>query len=321
MFSLLTFHKLIMEPSYLKTYKDKNLRQKIDDALAMLASCEICPRKCRVNRLKGEKGVCQTGRNAIVASSAPHFGEEAPLVGRYGSGTIFFNGCNLLCSFCQNYDISHETAGEEVSAEKLADIMLSLQKQRVHNLNFVTPTHVVPQILEALPFAIEKGFKLPLVYNSGGYDSAETLKLLDGIFDIYMPDLKFSGDLSATFYCKAPDYPDIVKKAVKEMHRQVGDLVLDENNRAVKGLLVRHLVMPDQVAGTKETMRFLSNEISENTYVNIMDQYHPCGDAYNFQELSRKITGEEFQEAIDEARSEGITRLDNHKRDFLFQWR
>ena len=310
-----------MKPSYLKAYKDKSLEQKISAALAMLESCELCPRKCRVNRLENEKGVCQTGRHALVASFAPHFGEEAPLVGRYGSGTIFFNGCNLMCAFCQNYDISHEINGEEIEASKLADIMLSLQEQKVHNINFVSPSHIVPQILEALPYAIEKGLNIPLVYNSGGYDSAETLKLLDGIFDIYMPDFKFSSDLSATFYCKAPDYPEVVKSALKEMHRQVGDLVLDENHRAIKGLIVRHLVMPEHVAGTKDAMNFLANEISENTYVNIMDQYHPCGDISDFPEIARKITSEEFQEALDEAKAEGITRLDNRKRDFLFQWR
>ena len=287
----------------------------------MLESCELCPRKCRVNRLEDENGICQTGRHAFVASFVPHFGEEAPLVGRYGSGTIFFNGCNLMCAFCQNYDISHEINGEEIKASKLADIMLSLQEQKVHNINFVSPSHVVPQILEALPYAIEKGLKVPLVYNSGGYDSAETLKLLDGIFDIYMPDFKFSKDLPATFYCKAPDYPEVVKSALKEMHRQVSDLVLDENHRAVKGLIVRHLIMPERVAGTREAMNFLVNEISKNTYVNIMDQYHPCGDISDFPELARKITSEEFQEALDEVKEEGITRLDNRKRDFLFQWR
>ena len=226
-----------------------------------------------------------------------------------------------MCAFCQNYDISHEINGEEIEASKLADIMLSLQEQKVHNINFVSPSHVVPQILEALPHAIGKGLNIPLIYNSGGHDSADTLKLLDGIFDVYMPDFKFSSDLSATFYCKAPDYPEVVKSALKEMHRQVGDLVLDENHRAIKGLIVRHLVMPEHVAGTREAMNFLANEITENTYVNIMDQYHPCGDISDFPEIARKITSEEFQEALDEAKAEGITRLDNRKRDFLFQWR
>ena len=191
----------------------------------------------------------------------------------------------------------------------------------MHNLNFVGPSHIVPQILEALPSAIEKGLNIPLIYNSGGHDSTDTLKLLDGIFDVYMPDFKFSSDLSATFYCKAPDYPEVAKSALKEMHRQVGDLVLDENHRAIKGLIVRHLVMPEHIAGTREVMKFLANEISKNTYVNIMDQYHPCGDTSDFPELVRKVTSEEFQEALDEAKEEGITRLDNRKRDFLFQWR
>jgi putative pyruvate formate lyase activating enzyme len=310
-----------MEPSYFKAYKDKSLEQKISTALMRLESCELCPRKCRVNRIENEKGVCQTGRHALVASFSPHFGEEASLVGRYGSGTIFFNGCNLMCSFCQNYDISHEINGEEIDASTLSDIMLSLQKQKVHNINFVSPSHVICQILEALPTAIEKGLNLPLVYNSGGYDCADTLKLLDGIFDIYMPDFKFSRDLPATFYCKTPDYPLIVKNALKEMHRQVGDLVFDENHRAAKGLIVRHLVMPEHVAGTKDAMNFLANEISKNTYVNIMDQYQPCGDISDFPEIARRITPEELQEALDEAKAEGLARLDNRKRDFLFQWR
>lgn len=310
-----------MDPSYLKTYRDKTLFDRIEKAIARLSSCELCPRKCRVNRCEGEKGVCQTGARAVVSSAAPHFGEEAPLVGRYGSGTIFFSGCSLMCSFCQNHDISHQISGTEVSAGDLADIMIRLQEQRVHNINLVTPTHVVPQILEALPLAIEKGLRLPLVYNTGGYDSVDTLKLLDGIIDIYMPDIKFLKDLSATFYCKAPDYPGTARAALKEMHRQVGDLVLDDHHRAVKGLLVRHLVMPEQVADTAEVMRFLAKDISPDTYVNIMDQYHPCGDINEFKELSRKITPEEFEDALQAAEAAGITRLDNKKRDFLFQWR
>jgi putative pyruvate formate lyase activating enzyme len=310
-----------MEPSYIKAYKENILSDRIGRALAILESCVLCPRKCKVNRLEGETGFCRTGRHATVSSYGPHFGEEAPLVGRYGSGTIFFAYCNLLCVFCQNHEISHGGEGDEVGLETLAEIMIGLQNRGVHNINFVTPSHVVPQILEALPLAIENGLHVPLVYNSGGYDSVETLKLLEGIFDIYMPDLKFSRDIPSTFYCKAPDYPEVVQKALKEMHRQAGDLVTDEKGHAQRGLLVRHLVMPEDIAGTKQAVRFLAQEVSKNTYVNIMDQYRPCGDISRFPELSRPITREEFQEALDVARSEGITRLDNRQRGFLLHWR
>lgn len=311
-----------MFPSYLTAYKDGVLGERIRKAQQMLASCTVCPRQCKVNRLDNELGTCSTGRRARVASHGPHFGEEAPLVGRFGSGTLFFSFCNLLCVFCQNYDISHDDAGEEVGPEELARIMLGLQRRGCHNINLVTPTHVVPQILEALPFAVEHGLNIPLVYNSGGYDSVATLKLLDGIVDIYMPDLKFSKDIPALLYCKSPDYPDIARLAIKEMHRQVGDLVLDERGHARRGLLVRHLVMPDDLAGTREAMRFLAREISKNTYVNIMDQYRPCGeDSARFPELQRRITAEEYQAALDAAHAEGLHRLDDRQRTFLFQWR
>lgn len=311
-----------MEPSYIKLYKDGLLQERIDRCTRILSSCRVCPRKCKVNRLQDETGFCKIGRQAVVASHGPHFGEEAPLVGRYGSGTIFFSGCNLMCTFCQNYDISHEAAGRPVTAETLADIMIDLQNNgRVHNINFVTPSHVAPQILEALPAAIEKGLRLPLVYNSGGYDNLATLKLLEGIFDIYMPDFKFSSDIPPTLYCKAPGYPEIVRCAIKEMHRQVGDLVLDENNRAVRGLLLRHLVMPEDLAGTRAAMRFLSESISPNTYVNIMEQYRPCGDSTRFSELSRPVSHQEYEEALAAAREEGISRLDSRERPFLLTWR
>lgn len=313
-----------MQPVYIKTYKDGILKERIERSLSLLSSCTVCPRLCKVNRLEGETGFCKTGRRALVSSSGPHFGEEAPLVGRFGSGTIFFAFCNLLCVFCQNYEISHGGDGEEVEPETLAGIMLSLQNRGCHNINFVTPSHVVPQILEALPIAIEQGLSIPLVYNSGGYDSVETLRLLDGIVDIYMPDLKFSKDIPALLYCKAPEYPVVVKAAIREMHRQVGDLVLDSKAHALRGLLVRHLVMPDDLAGTGEAMRFLAAEISRNTYVNIMDQYRPCGDgddSERFPELQRRITPEEFQAARDTAQAEGLVRLDNRQREFLLHWR
>lgn len=312
---------MTVEPSYLATHKKGILKQRINQALTALQSCELCPRRCRVDRTAGRTGVCKTGRNAIVASHAPHFGEEAPLVGRYGSGTIFFSNCNLNCVFCQNFDISHEGQGREVTPSQLAEMMLELQRQRVHNINLVSPSHVVPQILEALPEAIDNGLNIPLVYNSGGYDSIETLKLLDGIVDIYMPDIKFSSDIPALFYCAAPDYPQVARDALKEMHRQVGDLQLNSRGHAVRGLLVRHLVMPDGLAGTEQALRFLADEISPDTYVNIMDQYHPCGDIKQFKELQRRITAEEFEEALEAARAAGLRRLDSRERPILMYWR
>ena len=221
-----------------------------------MSPCRVCPRRCKVDRLSDEKGICQTGAKAVVSSYAPHFGEESPLVGSGGSGTIFFTHCNLLCLFCQNYEISHLGQGLETDAGQLASMMVSLQRQGCHNINFVTPSHVVPQILAALPKAIEKGLTVPLVYNSSGYDSPETLKLLEGIIDIYMPDFKFWNRESAKRYAKAPDYPEVAQKAILEMHRQVGDLVMDDEGVAVKGLLVRHLVMPGGLEETREDIAF-----------------------------------------------------------------
>jgi putative pyruvate formate lyase activating enzyme len=256
----------------------------------------------------------------MVSSYAPHFGEEDPLVGTGGSGTIFFTHCNLLCVFCQNYDISHRGEGDEVSSEGLAAIMIRLQAQGVHNINFVTPSHGVAQILEALPLAIEAGLHVPFVYNSSGYDSVETLELLDGIVDIYMPDLKFGDSEVARRYCDAPDYPERAQAALKEMHRQVGDLVINERGIAERGMLVRHLVMPEGKAGTYELMKFVAEEISQNTYVNIMNQYRPCGDVAQFSELTRAVTTAEYQQAMSSAQAAGITRLDQRQRRFLLNW-
>lgn len=310
-----------VEPAYLSTHKNGTLAARIQQALDALACCELCPRCCRVDRTAGVTGVCRTGRSAIVASCEPHFGEEAPLVGRFGSGTIFFSNCNLNCIFCQNFEISHEGTGSEVTSSQLANMMLELQEKRVHNINLVSPSHVVPQILEALPEAIDGGLRIPLVYNSGGYDSVETLKLLDGIVDIYMPDVKFASDIPALFYCTAPDYPQVVRNALREMHCQVGSLQLDSCGHAVRGLLVRHLVMPDGLAGTQDVMRFLADELSPDTYVNIMDQYRPCGDIKKFKELQRSITPEEFKEALSMARAAGLSRLNNRERPILMYWR
>ncbi len=310
-----------MEPNYLKLHRDGTLPGRIQAALARLDCCELCPRRCKVNRTDGETGHCETGRLARVASHSPHFSEEAVLSGRYGSGTIFFSGCNLLCCFCQNHDISHEGQGEEADPGQLADMMLDLQNQGVHNINFVSPSHVVPQILEALPLAIDKGLSIPLVYNTGGYDLVDTLCLLEGIIDIYLPDYKFSQDIPAIFYCKAPDYPAVVKDALREMHRQVGDLAMDGSNRAMRGLLVRHLVMPDGLAGTRAAMDFIAGELSQATYVNIMNQYQPCGELEKFPELNRPVTDGEYEEALAIAKEAGLSRLDNPERPILLNWR
>ena len=302
------------EPSYIRLYKTGELARRIEKALATMESCFLCPRKCRVNRLKGETGFCQTGRKARVASYHAHFGEEAPLVGTHGSGTIFISSCNLLCSFCQNYEISHNREGADVGPEQMASMMLQLADGGCHNINFVTPSHVVPQLLEALPFAIEKGMKVPLVYNSGGYDSVETLKLSEGVFDIYMPDFKFWDNRWAERYCNAPDYREVALDALREMHRQVGELVTDDGGIAVTGLLVRHLVMPNEMAGSEKFFEFLAKEISPHTYVNVMDQYRPCGSAQKDEFIHRRIEMGEYREVIDAARKAGLKRLDARER-------
>jgi putative pyruvate formate lyase activating enzyme len=300
-------------PSYLGLHAKGILEERAAEARERMKSCRLCPRECRVNRLEDERGFCRTGRNSVVSSYSPHFGEEDPLVGSGGSGTIFFTHCNLLCLFCQNYEISHLGEGREVSPDRLARVMLHLQEQGCHNINFVSPSHVVPQILAALPMAIEGGLKVPLVYNTGGYDSLETLRLLEGVFDLYMPDLKFmDGEVSQRF-CRAKDYPEIARAAIREMHRQVGELILDHRSVAERGLLVRHLVLPGGLAGTREAMRFLAREVSPDTYVNVMAQYHPCGDAMEHPPLNRRITGKEYEEALAIAREEGIHRLDQRR--------
>jgi putative pyruvate formate lyase activating enzyme len=247
------------------------------------------------------------GRKAKVYSYAPHFGEEAPLVGIHGSGTIFLSGCNMGCVFCQNYDISQLDHGQEIEAEVMAGMMIRLQDIGCHNINFVTPTHFIPQILEALSIARENDLSVPLVYNSGGYDSAETIRMLDGIFDIYMPDAKYGSDEIALKYSKAPGYTYYMKGAIKEMHRQVGDLQI-EDNVAKRGLLVRHLVLPGNLAGTAEIMRFLAEEISKDTYINVMAQYNPNYNACSFPELDRRVTLKEYRDAIQLAMNAGFSR-------------
>lgn len=262
--------------------------------------------------MAGESGKCHITRQAVISSYGPHFGEEAPLVGRHGSGTIFFTYCNLRCVFCQNYTISQLGEGSPVDKEELAKMMLSLQAKGCHNVNFVSPTHVVPYILEALELAVGMGLCLPLVYNSGGYDSVETLELLDGIIDIYMPDMKYSDDKIAEQLSGIKDYPKTNKAAIKEMHRQVGDLQLDEQGIAQRGLLVRHLVLPNRLAGTEEIVAFLAQEVSTNTYLNIMAQYHPCYKAFDIPQLSHPVSKQEFYEATDLAHQQGLNRLDRY---------
>ncbi len=302
-------------PGYLVLHEEGKLADRIVEAQKRLTPCRVCPRLCEVDRLAEEKGICRTGARAVVSSYGPHFGEESPLVGSGGSGTIFMTHCNLLCVFCQNYEISHLGQGMATDAVQLASMMVSLQRQGCHNINFVTPSHVVPQIMAALPKAIENGLTIPLVYNSSGYDSVETLQLLEDIIDIYMPDFKFWTEESGKRYARAADYAEAARNAVLEMHRQVGDLVLDAHGVAVKGLLVRHLVMPGGLDETREILNYLAREVSADTYINVMDQYRPCGKASQFPPLDRPLTNDEYQEAMKLARDAGLYRLD--ERDWL----
>ena len=299
-----------MEASYLKAHRESILKETAERLFMELRDCTLCPRNCHADRLSGDTGTCRTGEHAIVSSYMPHFGEETPISGSRGSGTIFFSNCNLLCSFCQNFDISHEGRGQPVTSQELAEMMLSLQALGCHNINFVTPSHVVPQILQALIIATENGLTIPLVYNSGGYDHVSTLKQLDGIIDIYMPDFKFWDPGIARETCLAEDYPEVAKSAIAEMHRQTGPLFINPSGLAERGLLVRHLVMPEGTAGTKEVINYLAKEISDDTYVNIMPQYRPCGRAWETPTLRRSLQMHEFRDAIDVALKAGITRLD-----------
>jgi putative pyruvate formate lyase activating enzyme len=298
------------EPIYLRTLKQGLFQEKIRQANELMRACRVCPRNCGVNRLTDERGFCGVGALAMVSSANPHFSEEAPLVGSGGSGTIFLTSCNLKCLFCQNYEISQLMEGQEMENLTLAGLMLGLQHSGCHNINLVTPSHQVPQILEAVHTAAQNGLHVPLVYNTGGYDTVETLRLLDGVVDIYMPDIKFMDPKVGKRLAEAPDYPDVVRTAVKEMHRQVGDLQISGRNIATRGLLVRHLVMPDDLSCTSEVMQFLASEISANTYVNIMNQYRPCGRAFEHSDINRSVTREEYASAIERAREVGITRLD-----------
>lgn len=287
------------------------LAQRVAAAQQLLTSCTLCPRQCRVNRLAGENGFCRIGARARVASYGPHFGEESPLVGRHGSGTIFFAGCNLGCCFCQNYDISQgDAAGKEVSTVELAAIMLELQNIGCHNINLVTPSHVVPQILAALIPALEAGLQIPLVFNCSGYESLETLALLDGVVDIYLADAKFWQPATAARYTGAADYPQRMRESLIEMQRQVGTLVVDAEGCARSGLVIRHMLMPGLLEETKAILGFIAQHLPADTYLNIMAQYHPCGRAEAFAELRGAISPEHYQIALDYAHQQGLHRLD-----------
>ena len=284
-------------PSYISLFEKGELGQRIRILKEFVKECRLCPRECRVDRLNGEKGVCQAGLEPMVSSAFPHFGEELPLVGYHGSGTIFLTHCNLRCIFCQNCDISHLGNGEPMTSSDMARVMVGLQEMGCHNINFVTPTHYAPQIVASLPEAIEKGLRLPIVYNCSGYESIEVIRLLEGVVDIYMPDAKYMDRKHSRKFSNAPDYPEVIKEVLKEMHRQVGDLTINPKGIAERGLLIRHLVMPNGVASSEAVLRFIAEEISTHCYVNIMDQYRPEYRAHEYPEINRRITQKEYLEA------------------------
>jgi len=288
---------MIKDPSYLYLHKTKELKNRVQKVYEILKSCTLCPFECKVNRIKGELGICRSGSKAIVSSCSPHHGEEPMLSGTKGSGTIFFSNCNLKCLFCQNYQISQEGLGNEVSDEQLANMMIELQNKGCHNINLVSPTHFVANILGALEIANSKGLKIPIVYNSNGYESLDTLKLFDGIIDIYLPDIKYSDNKTALRLSAAPNYVDFNRPAIKEMFRQVGDLVIDDNGIATKGMLVRMLVLPNDLNGSRDSLEFLSR-ISKDMWISIMAQYNPCYKAIGDPEIGRKITDEEYRQVL-----------------------
>lgn len=300
-------------PSYRVLADSGELGERIKKAYDLLESCTVCPRKCRVNRLNDERGFCRTGYLPVVSSFGPHFGEEAPLVGHHGSGTVFFTHCNLACEYCQNYPISQCGSGDPVSCERLAGMMLVLQQQGCHNINLVTPSHIVPQILCSIGIAAEQGLEIPIVYNCGGYDAVDTLRLLDGVVDIYMPDAKYASDEIARVLSHAPEYTGTMKAALREMHRQTGDLVI-RGGIAVRGMIIRHLVLPENLAGSARILRWIAEELSRDSYVNIMDQYHPSWhasrgtDASIPRSLGRRITHEEYRYALRCAQENGLHR-------------
>lgn len=302
-------------PAYLALLESGELERRAQEARRHLESCDLCPRRCRVSRLVDAKGAaCRTGPLAVVHGHGPHYGEERPLTGRQGSGTIFFSWCNLRCVFCQNWTISARGDGVETPPLALAAMMLDLQRLGCHNVNLVSPSHVVAQVLAALVLAARRGLRLPLVWNSGGYDSLEALELLDGVVDIYMPDMKYADDASSMAYSRAPGYWEACTTAVREMHRQVGDLVQDQAGLARRGLLVRHLVLPAGISGTKQVLEFLAREISPNTYLNLMDQYRPAYRAWQHPPLDRALAPDEYARALTLAAEAGLHRLDAPRR-------
>ena len=298
------------EPGYISLSRNGVLNTISSELLGKLECCSLCPRKCKVNRLKGETGICRTGRYAWISAAHTHFGEEPQLVGFNGSGTIFFTNCNLMCNFCQNFEISHLGEGQVVLPVELAAIMLSLQRAGCHNINLVTPTHVISQIVEALCIAVEQGLNIPLVYNSSSYENSETIEMLRGIIDIYLPDFKFSDAALSNETCNAIDYPSVAKRIIKDMYSQVGDLRMNEYNIAYQGLIVRHLVMPGQIEDSKNILKYLSEEISRKTYVNIMPQFRPSGSVSRHPQLGRSVTKTEFYEVIAYARSLKLNLID-----------
>ena len=298
-------------PAYLTLLENGMLAERASAVWRQMKDCDLCARYCHTNRLQSRKGaVCRTGEHAVVHSFGPHHGEEDPLRDSSGSGTIFFSWCNLRCNYCQNWDISHKGTGREVGLDELAEMMLTLQRQGCHNINLVSPSHVIAQIISAVEIAARKGLHLPLVYNTGGYDSPEALALLDGIIDIYMPDMKYGDSSLARRHSRVRNYVEINQKAVKEMYRQVGDLVLDEHGIAQRGLLIRHLVLPENIAGTEQVLAFIAREISTSTYLNLMEQYHPCYRAWENPPLDRPLWAGEFEAAIATAAKHDLHRLD-----------
>jgi len=306
-----TMRRKDFEPAYLRLDRKGELAERAQALWAIYKSCRLCPRQCGVNRLKGEKGICGATSRVKVSSAHPHFGEEKPLVGRHGSGTIFFSHCNLRCIFCQNWEIAHRGDGSYMSDDSLGRVMWDLQGIGCHNINFVTPTHVVPNIVQGLRAAIRLGLRAPLVYNCGGYEPVEILKLLDGIVDIYLPDFKYmDGAMSEKYSSGAKDYPEAAAAAHIEMHRQVGELIVDENGVALRGLMIRHLVLPHNVSGTDQFVKFVAQKLTRSTYVNIMAQYRPAHQASKYPQLSRRLTMGEYHQAVQWAREAGLTRLD-----------
>lgn len=286
-----------LKPKYIKLLQNGNLLKKVEEAEKHFTHCNLCPHKCGVDRTN-EVGICRSGDKVIVSSYGPHLGEESVLVGHRGSGTIFFGYCNMSCVFCQNYKISFHGEGDTLSNETLSNIMLSLQNDYgCHNINLVTPTHFVPNILKAIYLAAKKGLKLPIVYNTGGYESMNTLKILEGVINIYMPDFKYNSPESSKRYSKVSNYPQIAKKALKEMDRQVGGLKTDDKNIAYRGLLIRHLMLPSGLKDTKKVLDFIKDELSSDVLVNLMDQYRPSYKAFEYKEISKKLSPQEYREA------------------------